>query len=284
MENNQKNALRPGTLYLVATPIGNLEDISYRAVRTLTEADLIAAEDTRRTATLLNHLDIKTPLTSYFQHNEKSKGEYIVKKLREGLAVALVSDAGTPAISDPGEDLVRLCAAEGIPVVPVPGAVAGISGLISSGLSTGRFAFEGFLSVNKKSRREHLAEIKNDKRTLIFYEAPHKLIYPLKDMLEAFGDRRISVVRELTKIHEEVKRTTLKEAVSFYTENNPKGEFVLVLEGAKEDLSLKEYTLEDAVELAKEKIEEGFSASDAAKFAAAESKIKKGDIYRELNR
>ena len=196
----------------------------------------------------------------------------------------IIFDAGMPAISDPGEMLVFQCAERNIPVYVVPGPSAVVSALAISGLPTGRFSFEGFLSVNKKSRREHLAEIKNDKRTLIFYEAPHKLIYTLKDMLEAFGDRRISVVRELTKIHEEVKRTTLKEAVSFYTENNPKGEFVLVLEGAKEDLSLKEYTLEDAVELAKEKIEEGFSASDAAKFAAAESKIKKGDIYRELNR
>ena len=280
----EKNLVEKGTLYVVGTPIGNLGDFSPRAVEVLSQVDFIAAEDTRVTVKLLNHFEIKKPLISYFEHNKYEKGDYICDRIEAGESCAIVSDAGMPAISDPGEMLVFQCAERNIPVYVVPGPSAVVSALAISGLPTGRFSFEGFLSVNKKSRREHLAEIKNDKRTLIFYEAPHKLIYTLKDMLEAFGDRRISVVRELTKIHEEVKRTTLKEAVSFYTENNPKGEFVLVLEGAKEDLSQKEYTLEDAVELAKEKIEEGFSASDAAKFAAAESKIKKGDIYRELNR
>lgn len=280
----EKNLVEKGTLYVVGTPIGNLGDFSPRAVEVLSQVDFIAAEDTRVTVKLLNHFEIKKPLISYFEHNKYEKGDYICDRIEAGESCAIVSDAGMPAISDPGEMLVFQCAERNIPVYVVPGPSAVVSALAISGLPTGRFSFEGFLSVNKKSRREHLNEIKNDKRTLIFYEAPHKLIYTLKDMLEAFGDRRISVVRELTKIHEEVKRTTLKEAVSFYTENNPKGEFVLVLEGAKEDLSLKEYTLEDAVELAKEKIEEGFSASDAAKFAAAESKIKKGDIYRELNR
>ena len=176
------------------------------------------------------------------------------------------------------------CAERDIPVYVVPGPSAVVSALAVSGLPSGRFSFEGFLSVNKKSRREHLSEIKGDKRTLIFYEAPHKLIYTLKDMLEAFGNRKISIVREITKIHEEVKRTTLSEAVEFYTENSPKGEFVLVLEGAKEEETVKEYTLEDAVALAEEKMEEGFSASEAAKFAAAQSKFKKGDIYRELTK
>ena len=280
----EKNLVEKGALYVVGTPIGNLGDFSPRAVEVLSQVDFIAAEDTRVTVKLLNHFEIKKPLISYFEHNKYEKGDYICDRIEAGESCAIVSDAGMPAISDPGEMLVFQCAERNIPVYVVPGPSAVVSALAISGLPTGRFSFEGFLSVNKKSRREHLNEIKNDKRTLIFYEAPHKLIYTLKDMLEAFGDRRISVVRELTKIHEEVKRTTLKEAVSFYTENNPKGEFVLVLEGAKEDLSLKEYTLEDAVELAKEKIEEGFSASDAAKFAAAESKIKKGDIYRELNR
>ena len=280
----EKNLVEKGTLYVVGTPIGNLGDFSPRAVEVLSQVDFIAAEDTRVTVKLLNHFEIKKPLISYFEHNKYEKGDYICDRIEAGESCAIVSDAGMPAISDPGEMLVFQCAERNIPVYVVPGPSAVVSALAISGLPTGRFSFEGFLSVNKKSRREHLNEIKNDKRTLIFYEAPHKLIYTLKDMLEAFGDRRISVVRELTKIHEEVKRTTLKEAVSFYTENNPKGEFVLVLEGAKEDLSQKEYTLEDAVELAKEKIEEGFSASDAAKFAAAESKIKKGDIYRELNR
>lgn len=280
----EKNLVEKGALYVVGTPIGNLGDFSPRAVEVLSQVDFIAAEDTRVTVKLLNHFEIKKPLISYFEHNKYEKGDYICDRIEAGESCAIVSDAGMPAISDPGEMLVFQCAERNIPVYVVPGPSAVVSALAISGLPTGRFSFEGFLSVNKKSRREHLNEIKNDKRTLIFYEAPHKLIYTLKDMLEAFGDRRISVVRELTKIHEEVKRTTLKEAVSFYTENNPKGEFVLVLEGAKEDLSLKEYTLEDAVELAKEKIEEGFSASDAAKFAAAESKIKKGDIYRELNK
>ncbi|MBP3323287.1 MAG: 16S rRNA (cytidine(1402)-2'-O)-methyltransferase [Clostridia bacterium] len=280
----EKNLVEKGALYVVGTPIGNLGDFSPRAVEVLSQVDFIAAEDTRVTVKLLNHFEIKKPLISYFEHNKYEKGDYICDRIEAGESCAIVSDAGMPAISDPGEMLVFQCAERNIPVYVVPGPSAVVSALAISGLPTGRFSFEGFLSVNKKSRREHLAEIKNDKRTLIFYEAPHKLIYTLKDMLEAFGDRRISVVRELTKIHEEVKRTTLKEAVSFYTENNPKGEFVLVLEGAKEDLSLKEYTLEDAVELAREKIEEGFSASDAAKFAAAESKIKKGDIYRELNK
>ena len=280
----EKNLVEKGALYVVGTPIGNLGDFSPRAVEVLSQVDFIAAEDTRVTVKLLNHFEIKKSLISYFEHNKYEKGDYICDRIEAGESCAIVSDAGMPAISDPGEMLVFQCAERNIPVYVVPGPSAVVSALAISGLPTGRFSFEGFLSVNKKSRREHLNEIKNDKRTLIFYEAPHKLIYTLKDMLEAFGDRRISVVRELTKIHEEVKRTTLKEAVSFYTENNPKGEFVLVLEGAKEDLSLKEYTLEDAVELAKEKIEEGFSASDAAKFAAAESKIKKGDIYRELNK
>ena len=280
----EKNLVEKGTLYVVGTPIGNLGDFSPRAVEVLSQVDFIAAEDTRVTVKLLNHFEIKKPLISYFEHNKYEKGDYICDRIEAGESCAIVSDAGMPAISDPGEMLVFQCAERNIPVYVVPGPSAVVSALAISGLPTGRFSFEGFLSVNKKSRREHLNEIKNDKRTLIFYEAPHKLIYTLKDMLEAFGDRRISVVRELTKIHEEVKRTTLKEAVSFYTENNPKGEFVLVLEGAKEDLSLKEYTLEDAVELAKEKIEEGFSASDAAKFAAAESETKKGRIYRELNR
>ena len=280
----EKNLVEKGALYIVGTPIGNLGDFSPRAQEILGEVDFIAAEDTRVTVKLLNHFDIKKPLISYFEHNKFEKGDYICDRILAGESCALVSDAGMPAISDPGELLVMQCAERDIPVYVVPGPSAVVSALAVSGLPTGRFSFEGFLSVNKKSRREHLSEIKGDKRTLIFYEAPHKLIYTLKDMLEAFGNRKISIVREITKIHEEVKRTTLSEAVEFYTENSPKGEFVLVLEGAKEEETVKEYTLEDAVALAEEKMEEGFSASEAAKFAAAQSKFKKGDIYRELTK
>ncbi len=284
MENKQKNELRPGTLYLVATPIGNLEDISYRAVRTLSQADLIAAEDTRRTAALLNHLDIKTPLTSYFQHNEKSKGEYIVKKLQEGLAVALVSDAGTPAISDPGEDLVRLCAEENIPVVPVPGAVAGISGLISSGLSTGRFTFEGFLSVNKKSRREHLLSVRSLPHTMIFYEAPHKLRRTLKDFYEVLGDRKIVLARELTKKYEEIIRTTLSGAIALYEEKEPMGEYVLILEGASIQAEEDENALNNlsVLEHINHYMRLGMDQKEAQKAVAKDRGVSKRDIYAEL--
>ena len=278
----EKNQTVKGALYVVGTPIGNLGDFSPRAREVLDEVDFIAAEDTRVTVKLLNHFDIKKPLISYFEHNKFEKGGYICERILAGENCALVSDAGMPAISDPGEMLVAQCAELNIPVYVVPGPSAVVSALAVSGLPTGRFSFEGFLSVNKKSRREHLSEIKGDKRTLIFYEAPHKLLYTLQDMLEAFGNRRISIVREITKIHEEVKRTTLEEAVSYYSENPPKGEFVLVLEGAKEDESKAPLTLEDAVEIARKKLEEGLSSSDAAKFAAAETKFKKGDIYREL--
>ena len=278
----EKNVVEKGTLYIVGTPIGNLGDFSPRAREVLSEVDFIAAEDTRVTVKLLNHFEIKKPLISYFEHNKFEKGDYICDRILAGESCALVSDAGMPAISDPGELLVMQCAERDIPVYVVPGPSAVVSALAVSGLPTGRFSFEGFLSVNKKSRREHLSEIKNDKRTLIFYEAPHKLIYTLKDMLEAFGNRKISLVREITKIHEEVKRTTLEEAIKYYDENSPKGEFVLVLEGASVNEEQKELTIEDAVELAREKMDEGLSASDAAKFAANASKLKKGDIYREL--
>ena len=278
----EKNVVEKGTLYIVGTPIGNLGDFSPRAREVLSEVDFIAAEDTRVTVKLLNHFEIKKPLISYFEHNKFEKGDYICDRILAGESCALVSDAGMPAISDPGELLVMQCAERDIPVYVVPGPSAVVSALAVSGLPTGRFSFEGFLSVNKKSRREHLSEIKNDKRTLIFYEAPHKLIYTLKDMLEAFGNRKISLVREITKIHEEVKRTTLEDAIKYYDENSPKGEFVLVLEGASVNEEQKELTIEDAVELAREKMDEGLSASDAAKFAANASKLKKGDIYREL--
>ena len=275
------NILEKGVLYVVGTPIGNLSDFSPRAAETLAGVDFIAAEDTRVTVKLLNHFGIKKPLISYFEHNKTEKGGMIVDCIAAGETCALVSDAGMPAISDPGEDLVALCAARGIKVLVVPGPTAVISALAVSGLPTGRFTFEGFLSVNKKSRREHLNEVKNETRTMVFYEAPHKLPYTLKDMAEAFGDRRIALVREITKIHEECIRTTLFKAVEYYEENAPKGEFVLVIEGAKPE-EKKELTLEDAVEIARQAVENGSSASDAAKEAAKISGFKKGEIYKLL--
>ena len=275
------NVLEKGVLYVVGTPIGNLSDFSPRAAETLAGVDFIAAEDTRVTVKLLNHFGIKKPLVSYFEHNKQEKGAVICDRIAAGETCALVSDAGMPAISDPGEDLVALCAERGIRVLVVPGPSAVISALAVSGLPTGRFTFEGFLSVNKKSRREHLEQVKNEVRTMVFYEAPHKLPYTLKDMVEAFGDRRIALVREITKIHEECIRTTLFEAVKYYEENSPKGEFVLVIDGAKPE-EKKELTLEDAVALAEKAMENGSSASDAAKEAAKLSGFKKGEIYKLL--
>lgn len=270
-----------GILYVVGTPIGNLSDFSPRAQEILSEVDFIAAEDTRVTLKLLNHFDIKKPMVSYFEHNKYQRGEMICQRIEAGETCALVSDAGMPAISDPGEMLVAQCAERGIPVLVVPGPSAVVSALATSGLPTGRFTFEGFLSTAKKSRREHLEEVRGEKRTMVFYEAPHKLLTTLEDMLSAWGNRRIAIVRELTKIHEEVRRTTLEEAVTFYRENTPKGEFVLVVEGAKPE-ETEEMTLEQAVELARNLMEQGYSASEAAKEAAKASSLKKGELYRKL--
>lgn len=270
-----------GKLYVVGTPIGNLEDISPRAVRILGEADFIAAEDTRVTVKLLNHFDIKKEMLSYYEHNKNSKGNLIIERILKGESCALVSDAGMPAISDPGEDLVRAAHKAGITVESVPGPSALVTALAISGMESGRFCFEGFLSVNKISRKKHLDELKNERRTMIFYEAPHKLNATLKDMLNVFGDRRISLVRELTKIHETVFNTTLLGAAEFYDNNTPKGEFVLIIEGKKEETG-KQYTLEEAVKLAKRMTDEGKSTSSAAKEAAEISGIKKGDIYKAL--
>jgi 16S rRNA (cytidine1402-2'-O)-methyltransferase len=278
------NEIKKGALYVVGTPIGNLSDFSPRAVETLQNVDFIAAEDTRVTVKLLNHFDIKKPLISYFEHNKLQKGDIICDRILSGDSCALVSDAGMPAISDPGELLVAQCAEKDIPVFVVPGPSAVVSALAVSGLPTGRFTFEGFLSVNKKTRRERLAEVKEEKRTMIFYEAPHKLLNTLSDMLDAFGDRRIAVVRELTKIHEEVRRTTLEKAVDYYSENAPRGEFVLVIEGANEEAAKVEYTLEDACDIAARQIENGMSSSEAAKYAAAQTGIKKGEIYRIISK
>lgn len=270
-----------GKLYVVGTPIGNLEDMSPRAVRVLGEADFIAAEDTRVTVKLLNHFDIKKEMLSYYEHNKNSKGNLIIERILKGESCALVSDAGMPAISDPGEDLVRAAHTAGITVESVPGPSAFVTALAISGMESGRFCFEGFLSVNKISRKKHLEELKNEKRTMIFYEAPHKLNATLKDMIKVFGDREIALVRELTKIHETVLNTTLSGAVDFYADNPPKGEFVLIIEGKKEE-ETELYTLEEAVRLAKRLTDEGKSTSSAAKEAAEISGIKKGDIYKAL--
>jgi 16S rRNA (cytidine1402-2'-O)-methyltransferase len=270
-----------GKLMVVGTPIGNLSDFSPRAVETLRTADFIAAEDTRVTVKLLNHFEIKKPMISYFEHNKRERGQMICDRIEAGETCALVSDAGMPAISDPGELLVAQCAERGITVLVVPGPSAVVSALAISGLPTGRFTFEGFLSVNKKSRREHLEEVKNERRTMIFYEAPHKLAATLNDMLAAWGDRRIALVRELTKIHEEVVRTTLADAAARYADGGAKGEFVLVIEGAPVPEEMP-YTLEDGVSMATDLIESGLSASEAAKQAAAETGIKKGDIYKSI--
>lgn len=270
-----------GTLTLVGTPIGNLSDFSPRAVQALENCDFIAAEDTRVSLTLLNHFGIRKPLISYFEHNKRERGEQICQKLEQGENAVLVTDAGMPAISDPGEDLVALCHQRGIPVSVIPGPCAGIAALAVSGLPTGRFTFEGFLSVNRRSRREHLESLVNEQRTMVFYEAPHKLLSTLEDMLTAWGDRRLCLARELTKLHEEIKLTTLAAAVDHYRENPPRGEFVLVINGA-EAQKPQTFTLDDAVELAQTFIGEGLSASDAAKKAAAQTGLKKGDIYRAL--
>ncbi|MBR5809630.1 MAG: 16S rRNA (cytidine(1402)-2'-O)-methyltransferase [Clostridia bacterium] len=269
-----------GILYLCATPIGNLGDISARCLEAFQNADLIACEDTRRTVQLLNHFGIKKQLTSYHEHNKREKGEYIVGLLKDGKNVVLVSDAGTPAISDPGEDLVKLCIENDLQVTPIPGCVAGINALIVSGLPTRRFAFEGFLSVNKRHRKEHLESVKNDTHTLIFYEAPHKLPYTLADMLEILGDRKIALCRELTKIHEEIIRTTLSEAQNLYTENSPKGEFVIVIEGAKEPEAEEAWWEEMSVAEHVEKyISDGIDSKEAVKMVAKDRNLPKREVY-----
>lgn len=279
--------MESGILYLCATPIGNLDDITVRTLNTLKECDLIACEDTRHSLKLLNHFNISKPLTSYFEHNKAEKGAYLVSELKKGKNIALVTDAGTPAISDPGEDLVKLCIDEGIRVVPIPGCVALINALIISGQYTGRFAFEGFLSVNKKSRREHLESAKEDSHTLIFYEAPHKLMRTLCDMLEHFGNRRISIIRELTKIHEECRVTTLADAVEYYKEVSPKGEYVLVIEGKpKEETELeakKELGDIAPLDYIKDLMQKGADKKTAIKETAKIYGISKREIYDLAN-
>ena len=271
-----------GILYVTGTPIGNLSDLSPRAVETLESVDFIAAEDTRVTLKLLNHFGIKKPMVSYFEHNKRERGEIICARIEQGENCAIVTDAGMPCISDPGEDLVKLCEERGIKTVVIPGPSAVISALAVSGLSTGGFTFEGFLSVNKKSRTDHLKSLANEHRTMIFYEAPHKLPQTLRDLYASFGDRKLTIVREITKIHEEVIRTTTKNAAENLSDGSVKGEIVLVLEGAPQVDDTEEFTLEYAVETAKKLIENGARATDAAKEAAALTGFKKNEIYKEL--
>ncbi len=268
-----------GTLYLVATPIGNLGDFSPRAVETLAAADFIAAEDTRVSLKLLNHFKVKKPLVSYHEHNHVTAGQSILARLLAGESCALVTDAGTPAISDPGEDLVRLCGENGVTVQAVPGCCAAVNALAVSGLPTGRFTFEGFLSVNKKTRREHLASLKAETRTMIFHEAPHKLRATLTDLCETFGpDRRLALCRELTKLHEETRRCTLGEAAAWYTDNTPRGEYVLVVAGAPEPENAA-VSLEDAAAQVLALQRQGVRLKDAAKEVAAHTGLSRNDLY-----
>lgn len=270
-----------GELYVVGTPIGNLGDLSPRALDTLEKCDFIAAEDTRVTLKLLNHFGIKKPMVSYFEHNKRERGVMITDRILAGESCAIVTDAGMPAISDPGEDLVALCHERGIRVNAVPGPSALIAALALSGMHTGRFTFEGFLSVNKKSRRDHLESLGGEKRTMIFYEAPHKLANTLRDLYAAFGDRELTIVRELTKIHEQVIRTTLGQAVRDYGDGHLKGEIVLILAGAPE-APVESMTLEEAVQAAREWMQNGDPPSLAAKKAAKAGGYTKGEIYKLL--
>ena len=268
-----------GTLYLVPTPIGNLGDISRRAAETLEAVDFIAAEDTRVSLKLLNHLQIKKPLISYYRHNTEAGGQAVLDRLLAGESCALVTDAGTPAVSDPGEDLVRLCAQNGVDVVAIPGPCALICALAVSGLPPGRFTFEGFLGMNKKNRRAHLEELKGERRPLSLYEAPHKLTATLADLAEAFGpERPVSLCRELTKLHEEVRRTTLGQAAAWYEENPPRGEFVLVVEGAPEQEE-EALTLEDGLAMIQALRDGGASLRDAVKQVAKDTGLPKNELY-----
>ena len=268
-----------GILYLVPTPIGNLGDMSQRMIDTLAEADFIAAEDTRVSLKLLNHLGLKKPMVSYDRHNTETGGQNVLNRLLAGESCALVTDAGTPAISDPGEELVKLCADNGVEVISIPGPCALVTALSVSGLPTGRFTFEGFLPMNKKNRKAHLLSLTGEQRTMIFYEAPHKLSATLADLRDTFGgERRISLCRELTKLHEEVRRTTLDEAVAWYEANSPKGEFVLVVEGAQ-PVEEESVSPEDGLALVERYRSEGLSLRDAARRAAEETGLPRKELY-----
>ena len=265
-------------LYLVATPIGNLSDISARAAQTLSDVDFIAAEDTRVTLKLLRHLDIKKQLISYHEHNRRESGERIISRLQSGESCALVTDAGTPGISDPGEELVRMCVESKIPVIAIPGPCAAIAALAVSGLPAGRFTFEGFLSTARKNRFERLSELKTEKRTMIFYEAPHKLMRTLGDMLTVFGERRVAISRELTKLYEETLRFTLSEAISHFGQMPPRGELVLIIEGTEKD-SPAEIDISQAAAIVKTYVDGGMSVKDAVKKAAEETGVPKNALY-----
>ena len=278
--------MNPGTLYLCATPIGNLEDMTFRVIRTLKEVDMIAAEDTRNSIKLLNHFEIKTPMTSYHEYNKIEKGHKLVQMLLEGKNLALITDAGTPGISDPGEELVQMCYEAGVPVTSLPGAAACITALTLSGLSTRRFAFEAFLPSDKKERQQVLEELKNDTRTVICYEAPHRLVKTLKELLEVLGDRRITICRELTKKHETAWQTHIAEACEYYQENAPKGECVLVIEGrSREELRAEEQEQWEQMPLEAhmEHYEsQGMDHKSAMKRVAKDRGVSKRDIYRML--
>lgn len=280
-----KNAIVGGTLYLVATPIGNLSDISERALKVLDGVDFVAAEDTRNTGKLLAYFEISKPMVSYFEHNKRERGLVIVERLKNGESCALVTDAGTPAISDPGEDLVKLCAENDITVTSIPGCCACVNALALSALATGRFCFEGFLSTNKNERNTRLNELKNDTRTHIFYEAPHKLAKTLDDIIEVFGDRKIALCRELTKLNEEIMRTTLKSAIEYYKENAPRGEYVLVIEGADES-AIKEsafWVNMSILEHVEYYVSQGMKKMDAIKAVAKDRDLPKNEVYKEVN-
>ena len=283
-EKEEKNKIVGGTLYLVATPIGNLADLTQRAVKVLSEVDFIAAEDTRNSMKLLSLLGIKKHMISYFEHNKKEHGEKILERLKSGESCALITDAGTPAISDPGEDLVALCATHGIPVTSVPGACAGITALTLSALSTGRFCFEGFLPQGKRERRERLEELAREKRTMLFHEAPHRLRETLAEFEKTFGaDRRLAICRELTKRNEEVLRTTLGEAIKRYEQIDPRGEYVLVIEGApalsEEECFWRDMTVQAHVEFY---LSQGYARMDAIKAVAKDRNVAKNVIYKQL--
>lgn len=267
-----------GILYLVGTPIGNLGDFSPRAAETLERVDFIAAEDTRVTLKLLNRFEIKKPLLCYFEHNKTEMGEKVISRLLAGESCALVTDAGMPAISDPGEMIVKSCNDMGIEVIAIPGPSAVVTALAMSGLPTQRFTFEGFLSTSKKNRNEHLTELKTERRTMVFYEAPHKLRRTLSDMLGAFGDREISLCREMTKIHEEVIPTTLSKAVKFYETTEPRGEYVLVLKGC--EMEKKENSIEDAMKLFELYRSEGKSVKQACRLASADTGFGTNELYK----
>lgn len=271
-----------GKLYIVGTPIGNLSDISPRALETLAKVDFIAAEDTRVSGKMLQHFGIHKPMVSYHKFSGNKRGEDIAERLRQGETCAIITDAGMPCISDPGEDLVRDCHTYGIELESVPGPSAAITALCMSGLDTSRFSFEGFLSVTKKQREEHIEEIKDFTRTLIFYEAPHKLKNTLQDLYDALGDRQAALCRELTKIHEEVIKGSLSELIDYYKERSPKGEYVLVLEGKKKEEENAELTLEETVAMAQALIEQGEKQSDACKKIAAKTPFSKSEIYKAL--